>query len=227
MEVAQHPSQRISRQFPHLDAKLHHRMTLYLWPIVVLVIALFFMVMYRKPLNRLLDRTSKISATGLEASAAAQETAIGKKTEGAEELLAHFENELLVDREKAILQQLDSRHISSPVERERVLVRHLAAAVLYAHFDSCYRLAFGSQLSLLQELNASSSSLKEAVQVHYELAKMMLPDFYSDYSFDQWLHFLTSRTLARTDGDYVSITVAGREFLKFIVQEGRSFSKHG
>jgi hypothetical protein len=116
--------------------------------------------------------------------------------------------------------------VDTPADRERVLIRHLAAAYLYTHFDRTYRLIFGSQLSLLQELNAAPST-RPAVEAHYTIATLLAPEFYANYSFDQWLHFMIAAVLVRVDGENINITVGGREFLKFVVQEGLSFNKNG
>jgi hypothetical protein len=60
------------------------------------------------------------------------------------------------------------------------------------------------------------------------VATVLSPDFYANYSFDQWLNFMVAQVLVRVDnGDEVSITVAGREFLKSVVQQGLSFNKTG
>lgn len=141
--------------------------------------------------------------------------------------MAVFENSLLVDQEGLILKELDTRRIDDHAEREMVLVRHLASAYIYARFEHAYHLIFVSQLNMLQALNAVGSSSRETIKPYYDVACLVEPDFYSNYSFDQWLNFLITAVLVRTDGDTVSITVAGREFLRFLIQEGRSFERRG
>ena len=194
------------------------------WPLVVLIIALVCIFYYRKPFERLLDRTSKIGKGGLETStsASAQETGIERAKSGVEDLLAPFENAFLVEAEEAIRRDLDGRRVGNPADRERVLIRHLAGLQIATHFDRIYNWIFGSQLSLLQQLN-SQPSTKEDVKAHYDFAIILEPDFYANYSFEQWLQFLLTQTLIRIENETINITVAGREFLKFVVQEGRSF----
>ena len=198
------------------------------WPAAVVVIAILFMAMFRRPLERLLDRTKKIGTAGLDASAAtAQETSIERPPSGAEESLARFDNRLLVEQETAIRNELSARRIDSPVERERVLVRHLAATQIRSHFERLYHLIFGSQLSMLQQVNAATSFGRDEARASYDFAVMGSPDFYANYSFDQWLNFMISQNLVRADGDVITITVPGREFLTFLIQEGLSFIKPG
>jgi len=183
--------------------------------------------MFRKPLERLLDRTKKIGKTGLDATAVAQETSIERVPNGAEQLLARFDNALLVEQENAIRQDLNSNRVDNSAERERVLVRHLAATMIYSRFERTYQFIFGSQISMLQELNSGGTLHRDGLKTNYDVATMFSPDFYSSYSFEQWLQFMISQVLVRVDGEFVSITVGGRAFLKFIVEEGKSFSKAG
>jgi hypothetical protein len=203
-------------------------MTILVWPAAVVIIAVVFMAIFKKPLERLLDRTKKIGSTGLDATASAQETSIDRRPTGADELLAQFEDEFLVDQEGLIRQELDHRRIDNPAERERVLTRLLAGAYIHSRFERTYHLIFGSQLSVLQELNAMGTAHRNNGREVYAVATVLSPDFYANYSFDQWLNFMVSQVLVRVDdGDAVSITVAGREFLKFVVQQGLSFNKTG
>ncbi len=197
------------------------------WPVTVLIVGVVFIVLFRKPIERLLDRTKKIGTTGLDASTAAQETSIERTPSGAQELLARFENDLLLEQENAIRQELNNRRVDDPVERERVLVRHLAATYIYGRFERTYHLIFGSQILMLQDLNAAGILHRDNVKSHYDMACILSPEFYANYSFDQWLHYMVSQTLVLVDGDNVTITVAGREFLKFLIQEGLAFNKVG
>jgi|SRR5579872_4928964 len=206
-------------------------MTYIVWPTAVVVIAVVFMLVFKKPLERLVDRTKKIGTTGLDASvtpsAASQETRIQRAPSAAEELLARFENDLLREQECAIRRELDSRKVDDASERERVLIRHLAASYIYSRFDRTYRLIFGSQITTLQDLNTAGISNREIVRGNYHIAAMIAPEFYANYTFEQWLHFLISQGLVQADGENLSITLAGREFLKFLIQEGLSFNRPG
>jgi len=197
------------------------------WPAAVVIIALLFMAIFKKPLERLLDRTKKIGTTGLDASVTSQGTAMERRASGAEELLARFDNALLREQESVIRQELDNNRVDEPAEREQVLVRHLAAVTIYSRFERTYTLIFGSQIEMLQALNAPGSLHRDLVKVHYDFAAIVSPEFYANYSFDQWLHFMVDQILVRLDGNLVSITVAGREFLTFLIQEAKPLNKNG
>ena len=141
--------------------------------------------------------------------------------------LARFDNVLLLEQEELIRQELNNNRVDEPGERERVLVRHLAAVIIYSRFERTYTLIFGSQIETLQVLNAPGSSHRDVVKSHYDFAAVVSPDFYANYSFEQWLQFMVVQGLVRLDGDAVSITVAGREFLTFLIQEAKFLGKAG
>jgi hypothetical protein len=203
------------------------------WPLGITIIVIVGMVIFKAPLERLIDRTKKITKSGLDTTtpttAASQETGIERRATGAEEMLEPFVNSLVLEHEEAIRKELNNRRVDDPAERERVLIRHLAASVIYNRFDQIYQYIFGSQISALQELNPIGTMAKDDLETTYMLAAAITaPEFYQNYSFDQWLNFLSIHGLVRMDDvDKVTITVAGREFLKFLIQDGRSFSKNG
>jgi hypothetical protein len=199
------------------------------WPACVLVIAITAIFVFSKPLERLLDRTKKISVSksSLDTTATAQGTSIERKPSRAEELLSPFENALLLEQEAAIRQDLSNRRIDDSAEREKVLIRHLAAAYIYNRFDYTYQWIFGSQVSALQHLNVVGTASKNDLEGMYTIATITDPGFYANYSFDQWINFMVYFLLMRVDGDKVGITIAGTEFLKFLVDGGRPFNKAG
>ncbi len=61
----------------------------------------------------------------------------------------------------------------------------------------------------------------------YEDAKTNYPSWYQDYSFEQWLGFLRSFNLVTQKDSRYFITVAGREFLKYLIAVGKAAPLHG
>lgn len=59
------------------------------------------------------------------------------------------------------------------------------------------------------------------MRAFYDAAVEANPHGYANYPFSHWLSFLKSWTLVREDGTALSITVRGREFLKYLVDTGR------
>jgi hypothetical protein len=61
----------------------------------------------------------------------------------------------------------------------------------------------------------------------YEVAKVEYPNFYENYPFDRWLGFLRAFNLVLERDATVLITVAGREFLKYLIATGKAGPYHG
>jgi hypothetical protein len=204
------------------------------WPVVVLVFGIVFIFAFYGPIGRFLDRASRIGPQGVETgSATAQEKSLQREqtseslSSQADEFLRLFDSKMLLEAEGAVRADLAKRNITNPGERERVLVRLVAAAGAGFVFERIYNQIFGSQIKALQALNASALP-RDGIEPFYRAAKAENPNFYSNYSFDQWFNFMVSHTLiAMMDGNTVGITVRGREFLKFLIQEAHILNKAG
>ena len=57
---------------------LHEILNLASWPIAVVVLGLLAMVIFRKPLTRLMDRTRRVTKTGLEGDAPSQQGSVSR-----------------------------------------------------------------------------------------------------------------------------------------------------
>ena len=84
------------------------------WPAVVLVLVLVFMLVFKQPITRFIDRAQKVSRQGIEAAAspAAQEASTAAKPSPADELLKSFDNALLVNQENFIRSELEKLKIA-------------------------------------------------------------------------------------------------------------------
>lgn len=197
------------------------------WPTVVLIVLFVF----RDSLKKLLERATEVGPGGIKAAPPKQE--IGKDLPlvtpaSADDLLKEFDNKLLVESEKIITDFLSSSHLEG-AEREKVLVRNLAGLAITQRFERIWFWIWGSQLKALNALNSiKPNGLPiEGLREFYESGKSTTPEFYTNYSFEQWLAFLKTWTLAREDGGIIRITVAGEEFLKFLVQTALTTNKQG
>ena len=103
-------------------------------------------------------------------------------------------------------------------ERERYLYRGLTVAYVYSQFERLWYLIYGSQIKLLQQLNHADLKRQDAF-FFYTDAAVAYPNEYVAYSFDQWIGFLRANNVIREDGDLVRITVRGRDFLKYMIDE--------
>jgi hypothetical protein len=155
------------------------------------------------------------------------------KPSAADELLKSFDNQLLVEQEKLISDFLSEQRVVDSRERERVLTRYLASSYLVSRFEAVYMGIFGSQLQAIQMLNQKPGvgMPTEAVEGWYKVGVAGYPELYGKngehYAFGQWLSYMYRWTLVTMVGTTVHITVAGQEFLKYIVQSSYSLDKTG
>jgi hypothetical protein len=196
---------------------------IFAWPIAVIVLGAFALILLRKPIERLLDRTTRVGKEGLIASNKSQDVSKDSKPSTVEDFLKKtFDNALLVEVEEKLKQQLDELDAKHPTEKEKLLLRLLASLVIIQSFDRTYFLIYGSQIATLQHLNdlRGQKVMVSDLVVFYDIAKNSDPQFYAQYSFERWFEFLISSFLIRKDGDIAFITLRGKEFLKYLIEQG-------
>lgn len=198
------------------------------WPAAVVILGIAAMLFFRKPLTQFIGRAIEMGPKGIRAgSPTAQEVGTAVRPSPADELLRAFDNALLVQQENYIRAELERLNITQVTERERVLIRLLAAVAIVSAFERTYSLIWGSQLGLLQFLNSAGTVAADVLRLSYDLAAATEPEFYRNYSFDQWLGFLQQSLLIARADNAVSITLQGREFLKYLLHQGYSLYKRG
>jgi hypothetical protein len=114
-----------------------------------------------------------------------------------------------------------------PGHLEDHLFRLTASAQLYAHYCRVYIAIFGSQIELLKRLNEIGSSNVAIAQLRYSAAAHNFPDIYDKWPLNDWINFLVSTELISREGDMLSITDVGVEFLAFLPQQKLTENKVG
>ena len=102
-------------------------------------------------------------------------------------------------------------------ERDSFFVRSLATVVIVAFFESTWYGIFGSQILALEHLNKTMSKMEDLYPYYQEQL-----DKRPQYSFESWFGFMKSNLLLRQEGYNIGITVRGKEFLKYLVNSGRT-----
>jgi hypothetical protein len=196
-------------------------------PIAILALGLLAMIVFHRPLVRLLDRTRKITRSGIEADAPQQLLEVGPSA--GEELQRLFDNALLVQRENFIRAELERLTFREATERERFLVRLLAASAIAQQFERAYLSIWGSQLGALQALNSLGVAGADVALLRpwYEQSAARDPQAGFAYTFDQWVGFLESHQLVLKREGHVQISLEGREFLKYILHQGYPLYRAG
>jgi len=89
------------------------------------------------------------------------------------------------------------------------------------------RLIFGSQLELLDELNAKQPQGEsiDALKKHYDSAVQKYGEMYQDFPYDQYLAFLEHQGLVPRTGNRLSITPEEKALLAYRVWIGDTLPK--
>jgi hypothetical protein len=100
--------------------------------------------------------------------------------------------------------------------RETALIANLAQARVESNFEYIFGVIFQSQISALRELASKPLTLSEARKMYETAIVPTNPEFYSTVDFDAWSKFLILQQLVTVDGESVSITDLGSDFLLFV-----------
>lgn len=197
------------------------------WPGAFLVLAVIALFIFRTQIAALIGRTKKVGKDGLE-TYDNQPAPPTEQKKGIDEFLKSFDSPLLVEAEQIILKDLRERTIEAAADREKALVRALAAANIIQHFERVYGVLWASQHVCLRYLNPRDNGADRAELLPiYEAAKKEYPSWYQEYSFDRWLGFLRQMNLVLERDSKFFITMAGREFLKYLVASAKSGPFYG
>ena len=128
-----------------------------------------------------------------------------------------YDNALLAETETNIRASLAP--YQSAQDRERFLVRSYATFVTLGVFEYLWVLVYRSQLRAIQHVNGGPVKVDDLKPFH---DKALEDGLSPSYAFSDWLAFMTSWLLLRQDGAVIQITVRGREFLKYMIESGKS-----
>ena len=199
------------------------------WPAALVVVSIVFMLIFRSEVASLLGRTKKIDKEGIKTFEKTQTQKSEEEEEALDEFMESYDNPLLTEQESRIEEELSQVGLEEPEDARSALVRELAATQISLFFERVQSNIFRSQLNMLTYLNSlpESSSTTEDIRQFFDQAKEEHPDFYSNYSFEQWLEFMKSRELVQVEEDSIVITVKGHEFLKWRIETGQTGPSFG
>jgi hypothetical protein len=100
-----------------------------------------------------------------------------------------------------------------------------------AEFEQLYSVLWTTQMRLLHDANPRSpvGLTTEEIRAYYDRGATASPATYADYTFEEYLNFLTSQHLlvaSNTPGHY-TITIKGRTLLLYYVHEGKALIGRG
>lgn len=195
------------------------------WHHLAFIFALTFIALFRLPLSDLIRRITKIGKEGVTAGSVPEAQREKADLEAVQQLLDVIGNSIVIsDLESQIRGNLNAKGLNSESDAAKVLTRHLAGTQLLLSFEQIHNLIFGSQIFLLKKLNevAGQGRPMTSVVAHIDLVKTTYQTELGQWSYDQYLEFLFSRSLIVRQGDQLHITNLGVEYLTWIARNGRS-----
>lgn len=108
-------------------------------------------------------------------------------------------------------------------EREDKLYKAMATGLMSYQYEITWMTIYRSQVLLLTELNQKGFLGLDKFKPYYEAAATEYPSQYANYTFQQWLSYLSCRKLILAHpNDIFEITVGGKDFLKYMVHHGHT-----
>lgn len=195
------------------------------WPIAIIIIIILFL----KPIKNLINRITKVGFGNKTLEASQQ--SVTKKIEDQEisaidRAINLFRTETIEMFEDAVERETDINKLKSDSERIERLKNYSTIIYIKRHFDTIYTSIFGSQIRILQRLNTLNPENKDSIEVYYENAKRSNPNFYENYSYNDYLHFLINFNLIIVEKDEtIQITILGADFLKYLIESNKDLDK--
>jgi hypothetical protein len=195
------------------------------WPLVIALIAWWQRDTFRKFLESLPRRPVTVKGPGgWEATVGAAEQlqeARKPPIEAAIQTAAPAARPAVADLEGRLRAQL----VGDQAQQTGVLLRELAETRVRAGHESIYRLIFGSQIQALKQLDLRGTATVQEARQYYDNLIPLHPDLYPNYPFESWLNFLVAMLLVQRDGDLLSTTIYGHDFLMYLTANRISEAK--
>lgn len=198
---------------------------LFAWPLVALIGGIFIFIFFRKEVSSFINRIRSVGKGSIETTSGAREEAAAKTGNTARrEFMENPQSVVLSEQEQRIKADLISRGLeSNNKDTIDVLVRELAQTQLDNAFLDTYYLIYGSELRLLQHLNSITGAAYTDGQLsrYVDVVRAQFPNRPNIESRESFMSVLVvSNLVTRNDNGYF-ITELGREFLAWIVRQGK------
>jgi hypothetical protein len=192
------------------------------WPICAGGIAYY----YRDHIIAMLPRVTKIGPVSLDGQTQKSLPASTPvNDENLERLRAMMPPDLLIEARAIVEAKITRDHAGQKINEVEYLTTMSATLMLAGLFERTYGAIFGSQIALLSQVNSSPITPDRAKEI-YSIAAAAFPLVYENYSFEQWLHFMESFVLiSRAEDGAIVITLRGRGFLRFCIENGYSLNR--
>ncbi|MCX2837808.1 hypothetical protein OQ279_06545 [Salinimicrobium sp. MT39] len=141
------------------------------------------------------------------------------------ELLDSIEDTPLIKEQVDLIKEdLDQRKLPYDSPTDEILIKFLAGTQIALQFEVTHNLIFGSQLTLLKELNSIKPEGLPEKDIHSYVSKVFkqFPNAYKDWGYENYLNFLYSHILIlKSEQGKIHITKRGVEFLAWMIRNSK------
>ncbi|MEH6556310.1 MAG: hypothetical protein V7708_00840 [Oceanicoccus sp.] len=193
------------------------------WPHITLVFGLVFIWLFKTPISAFLSNVDSVSKDGISTKPSPEAQNEDQKKNGAEELLAIEDSEVIKEIEASIVASLTEKKLETGSDTDKVLIRHLAITQLLLEYERIHGSIFGSQIFLLKRLNEVAGQGKPRGYIEeYYLSVQERHDDFKDWEVDEYLYFLGQKSLITIVDDKYHISKKGVEYLIWLAKSGRN-----
>ncbi|XVJ69678.1 MAG: hypothetical protein HEQ39_08495 [Rhizobacter sp.] len=198
------------------------------WPIATFVFAGFATLLFRKPIERVLERISSASKDGVLFGRPQDLEPPKLEAVGFDELIQQPISATVIEREKSVVADLDKLPLKSDSERIVLLRRAIASLNVELEYTRVAHIIFGSQLNFLVQLAGTRNGLPRShAENMYSEAVKNFPDVYANRQFGSWMDYLIFHGLVVLREDRIDITQYGTDFLKYLVDARLAYPRVG
>ena len=193
------------------------------WPHITLVFGLVFIWVFKTPISTFLSKVDSVGKDGISTKASPEAQNENQEKNGAEELLAIDDSEVIKEIEASIISDLHEKNLETGSDTDKVLTRHLAVAQLLLEYERIHGSIFGSQIFLLKRLNEVAGQGKHRGYIEeYYLSVQEHHDDLKDWEVGEYLYFLNQKSLITIIDEQYHISKKGVEYLIWLVKAGKS-----
>jgi hypothetical protein len=200
------------------------------WPLVIIIIAFIF----RGSITQLIQRVKSVKGVGfgldtsdVKSKEVQQQKSKDLQLQKLESELNLFNKQTREQFQAAIKKESEWDKVDDFKNKFEVLLRYSEALYIVLFFERIYNLIFGSQIGILKHLNSSNGVPLADVKNIYKDTIQKNNDNLKNYPFESYWGFLESRGLVVIeDKNIAKITWIGRDFLKYLIDNGLNDQKY-
>jgi len=195
------------------------------WPVAVIIIILIFILFFKTSLQNFFSRSKRVKFGEFQMDSETNHQQPIKKNETSklENVTQIFRPETSNFFRTIIQTDTNFEQLNNDTQRFEALLKYAITISVLRRFELIYDSIYGSQLRLLQDLNATGTKDLGIFQHYYDQGKAQHPDTFKNITLNNYSQFIYNWNLVINDqNNGVQITTLGIDFLKFIVDAGKN-----